>query len=87
MENIVNLSALRDLLEARKRDVADQIRHYPGPIPGCDAQYNHLLDIRRVLTQELRRLDAGPGEDKKSVDDFLGESSEADILLEVVNPR
>lgn len=46
-------NAIKDSL----RDVATEISRYPGPIAGCDAQFNHLLDCRRRLERariELR---------------------------------
>ena len=50
--------AVRDCLEARQRALRAQINAYPPPIPACDAQFNHLLDQRRALAEELRDLDA-----------------------------
>ena len=47
---------LSDDLEAEKRRLAAEIRAYPTPIPACDAQFNHLLDQRARLAQELNRL-------------------------------
>ena len=38
------------------RRVRDEIRDYPGPIPACDAQFNHLLEEREALTSEIGRL-------------------------------
>ncbi len=38
--------------------VAAEIRTYPVPIPGCDAQYNHLLERRTALAAALASLDA-----------------------------
>lgn len=45
------------LFEARA-DLDAEIRGYPTPISGCDAQYNHLLAERRRVHQALRALDA-----------------------------
>ena len=50
--------AVRDALEARQRALREQINAYPPPIPACDAQFNHLLDQRQALAEELRDLDA-----------------------------
>lgn len=33
-------------LEAAKRLIAEEIRDYPTPVSGCDAQYNQLLSRR-----------------------------------------
>lgn len=46
------------LLEAKKRQVHREIVNYPPPIPACDVQFNHLLDERGKLTQELSRIRA-----------------------------
>ena len=35
-----------------------EIRDYPTPIAGCDAQYNHLLAERRRVRFALGALDA-----------------------------
>ena len=45
---------LRDL-EALATSVAADIRAYPRPITACDAQFNHLLELRRLVPQELQR--------------------------------
>ncbi|MEO0821057.1 MAG: hypothetical protein AAF074_11600 [Pseudomonadota bacterium] len=42
-------------LEAELVRIKAEIHAYPGPIAGCDAQFNHLLDRRAAL---LRRLAA-----------------------------
>ena len=33
-----------------------EIGVYPAPITACDAQFNHLLERRRAIGRELRRL-------------------------------
>ena len=44
---------------AMARDALDaEIRAYPTPISGCDAQYNHLLAERRRAHEALQVLDA-----------------------------
>ncbi len=50
--------AVRRHLEAKRRPVEQEIRRYPAPIAGCDAQFNYLLEQRAVLSRELVRLDA-----------------------------
>ena len=45
------LTALRVALD-------DEIRTYPTPISGCDAQFNHLLAERRRVRDALAALDA-----------------------------
>ncbi|HUS56376.1 MAG TPA: hypothetical protein VMY41_20490 [Thermohalobaculum sp.] len=49
--------ARRSLTEARQA-LDTEIRAYPTPISGCDAQYNHLLAERRRAHEALRVLDA-----------------------------
>lgn len=57
-----------------------EIRGYPGPIAGCDAQFNHLLEQRRLLTEERARLDRAAGDGSQSVEEFLGASPCAETL-------
>ncbi len=52
------LRRLREHLLRLKAPIDRQIREYPTPIAGCDAQFNHLLDERRRLAHDLNRLDA-----------------------------
>jgi hypothetical protein len=44
------LMAARDALDS-------EIRGYPSPISGCDAQYNHLLAERRRAHEALKALE------------------------------
>ncbi|MGR3716198.1 MAG: hypothetical protein ACU0B1_05580 [Thermohalobaculum sp.] len=46
-----HLVAARDALDA-------EIRDYPTPVSGCDAQYNHLLAERRRAHEALRVLES-----------------------------
>ena len=43
---------------------------YPAPIPGCDAQYNHLLERRTALSDALARLDAAREDGAATPEDF-----------------
>ena len=43
-------------LEAARRQLATEIRGYPTPIAGCDAQFNQLLVERRQVEKALRAL-------------------------------
>jgi len=45
------------LIDART-ELDSEIRNYPTPISGCDAQYNHLLAERRRVHAALEALDA-----------------------------
>jgi hypothetical protein len=51
------VEAVRAHLLALKQPVDAEIRAYPPPIPGCDAQFNHLLDQRTGLSRALVRLE------------------------------
>lgn len=48
--------AIEAHLAALKAPINAEIRAYPLPIPGCDAQYNHLLERRSAITGEAHRL-------------------------------
>jgi hypothetical protein len=50
--------SVRDHLESERNRVVEEIRAYPTPIPRCDQQFNHLIEHRERLAQELSRLDA-----------------------------
>lgn len=47
----------RVALERAHVELTDEIRNYPGPVAGCDAQYNHLLAERLRVQAALRALD------------------------------
>lgn len=47
---------IKVLLENEKKRIYDEIRNYPLPIAGCDQQYNHLLEERTRISQELNRM-------------------------------
>ena len=50
------LGAIRRELEERKRSIAAEMRSYPQPIAGCDAQYQHLSDQRAAIACDLSGL-------------------------------
>lgn len=50
--------AIRRYVESLKQPVDAEIRGYPSPIAGCDAQFNYLLEERAKLSRALGRLDA-----------------------------
>lgn len=52
------LSVARAELAAARRLLDAEIRDYPTPISGCDAQFNHLLAERQRITEALAQLDA-----------------------------
>jgi hypothetical protein len=43
-------------LEAERQRIYDEIKTYPRPIPACDLQFNHLLEKRAGISQELDRM-------------------------------
>ena len=48
--------ARAELSKAHKL-IQDEIRDYPTPISGCDAQFNHLIGLRGSINEALRALD------------------------------
>ena len=51
------LLAARTELATAHRLLCSEIRNYPTPISGCDAQFNHLLAERQRVTSALAQLD------------------------------
>ena len=56
MSTKLDWSDVRRRLLALMREVGAEISAYPRPITACDAQFNHLLELRRMLPAELARL-------------------------------
>jgi hypothetical protein len=71
MSRNADWTMLRATLEALQRSVAEEIRAYPFPIPACDAQFNRLLELRRLLPEELARLDFASSEAGASIEAFV----------------
>ena len=44
-------------LENALSTIQQEIRSYPVPIAGCDAQYNYLLGMRGAVKDALKALD------------------------------
>jgi len=38
------------------KELNEEIRYHPGPIAGCDAQFNWLLEERIRLANQLKEL-------------------------------
>lgn len=53
------LRALNGLTNARSL-IQDELRSYPTPVSGCDAQYNHLIATRNAVTLALGALETPP---------------------------
>ena len=52
------LTVARAELEMARNLIRDEIRAYPTPISGCDAQFNHLLGMRASVSEALDALAA-----------------------------
>jgi len=64
--------AVQDRLTARRAALNEEIAVYPGPITGCDAQFNHLLELRVGLNEQLTRLsELSEGTDAKTLKRFI----------------
>ena len=51
------LLARTELMSARQL-IDAELRGYPTPVSGCDAQYNHLSGLRGSVNEALRSLEA-----------------------------
>ncbi len=65
------LGEIRHSLEERKRAIAAEMRGYPQPIAGCDAQYQHLSDQRAAIARDLSGLDRACAEGTDASGAFL----------------
>ncbi len=52
------LTVAKAELRMARRLVDSEIRSYPTPISGCDAQFNHLIGQRGSINDALRALQA-----------------------------
>lgn len=43
-------------LEAERQRIAAELRDYPRPVAGCDAQFNHLLERRAEIERALAEV-------------------------------
>jgi len=59
---------IRACLRSEKDRILEEIRAYPTPIPRCDAQFNHLIENRDRLFQELARVDDAVGSSTVATD-------------------
>lgn len=59
---------IRERLEAERHRINEEIRTYPTPIAGCDAQFNYLLEERARIARELAALN---GELVREADDSI----------------
>ena len=74
MNRNLDWQTIRQRLAAEKARVARAIADYPAPIPACDEQFNHLLERRRSLGEEINRADRLCRDENASIDDFVRSS-------------
>lgn len=77
----VAVQEIKSLLDGERRRIADEIAHYPPPIPRCDAQYNALLEERAAVADALYRLDVLSRAEPGAVRPLLGELGAATVGL------
>lgn len=53
-----HIAMARTALRQAKQTLTDEIRDYPTPISGCDAQFNHLVGLRGSIDDALASLHA-----------------------------
>jgi hypothetical protein len=71
MANELSWCGVRRRLQALVQEVAEEIHTYPAPITACDAQFNRLLELRRLLPVELARLEVAAGDPAATVEAFI----------------
>ena len=47
-------------LRTAKNRLQDELRDYPTPVSGCDAQYNHLISVRNAINSALDAIEQPP---------------------------
>ena len=58
------VKAIRDVFEAEKIRILEQLRNYPQPSAACDLHYQDLFEQRDAIAQELTRLDVVGDQDR-----------------------
>ncbi len=53
------LTVARAQLKTARDLIQDELRNYPTPVSGCDAQFNHLIGLRGSISEALHALE-GP---------------------------
>ena len=51
------LAAAAEKLETVRQLIEAEIRSYPAPVAGCDAQFNHLVGMRGSVSEALTALE------------------------------
>ena len=54
------LTVARAEMQAARQLLQDEMRAYPTPVSGCDAQYNHMVGVRGAISEALRSLEELP---------------------------
>ncbi len=80
------LDRLHRGMELLSKAVAEEILRYPAPIPACDDQFNHLLELRRLLPAELARLEAARDDGSVSAAQFIRTSPCRETLASLLGP-
>lgn len=60
MTHQAHLAKAAEELRAAKHAILDELRDYPTPVSGCDAQYNHLIGLRNAVSLALEALNEPP---------------------------
>ena len=55
-----HIASAQAALTAAMQDISGELRTYPTPVSGCDAQYNHLVSERNRVLNALAELDRSP---------------------------
>lgn len=72
---------IRKQLEKERDRINEEIKNYPRPIPGCDAQFNYLLEERTKIGEELKHIEViykesvSGGEQDEGINEFIERSS------------
>ena len=53
----LHLSRARRNLAAARDAIQTELRAYPTPVSGCDAQYNHLIGQRGAISAAIQALE------------------------------
>ena len=73
---------IRTQLETARQLVSGEISNYPAPRPACDADFNHLLEERARISDELNRLhaaaNAAPANARQQIEAFISNSDYLD---------
>lgn len=65
-------AAVREMLEARRREIFEALRNYPPQVAGCDTHFQLLAERRAKISGELRQLDALRRDDaRQMLDEFV----------------